>query len=164
MSEIKVFKYEIGGKQYTQQALVWGQIKKIKNLLSGTKFAGELNVMSIIDVLEDKMPAAVAIVLKEDGKPLKEKNIEELANGFEDVLELETMVDIIDDFFLCNRIGSLLQKLKTVFGKLLPEIDLTSLTDQSQVSQKEISPSESKSSGDSAQENADHTSNSATEK
>ena len=164
MSEKKLFEYEIGDTKFTQQPLVWGQIKQLKNLLSGTKFTGDLNVMSIIDVLEDKLPAAVAIVLREEGKSPKEKDTEALANGFEDVLELETTVNVINDFFLCNRIGSLFQKLKTVFGNLLPEIDLTSLTDLTQVSPGETSQSEKKSSGDLPQESADHTSNDVTEK
>ena len=155
MSDKKEFSYEIGDNQYTQQALVWGQVKQLKNLLAGTKFEGDLDVMSIIDALEDKMPKAIAIVLRQPDTKLKEKNIDDLAEVFEEDLELETMVNVVEDFFLCNRMGLLLQKISKVFGSLTGSIDLTSLTEQLQVSPEEISPGAKRSSGDSHQKSAD---------
>ena len=157
MSEKKVFEYEIGGKKYTQEALVWAQIKQLKNLLSGTRMPEDLNVMSVIDTFEEAMPKAVAIVLREDGQKLKEKNIDDLAEMFEEHLELETMVDVVENFFLCNRIGSLLQKIGKVFGNLTNKIDLTSLTEQLQHSQKETSQKKTKSSGNTHRKKAAQT-------
>ena len=164
MSEKKVFKYEIGGVKYTQQALVWAQMKQLKNLLHGIKFEGGFDIMNLIDVLGDKLSRAVAIVLREDGKSLKEKDIDVLEESLDDALELEVVVGIVDDFFLCNRIGSLLEKLKKVFGNLIPEMDLTALTDQSPLSQEVTSQSRKKSSGDTPPKNAEPVSNTATEK
>ena len=117
--------YTIGGKKYTQKPLVWGQIKQLKDLMKGVEFPADVNVMSTIDALEDTLPKVVAIVLREDGKTLKQKDVDALAASCDEHLELETIVDIVEDFFLCNRTTLLFEKLKKVFGDLMPKVDLT---------------------------------------
>jgi hypothetical protein len=104
--------YEIGGRKFTQKKLVWGQVKQINNLVKGVQIpAAGWTPADLIDILGDKLPYAVAILIIEDNIPLKDKNVDELAGFIEGCAYLETILQVIEDFFDINPISSILEKL-----------------------------------------------------
>ena len=73
MEEKKVFEYEIGGKKYTQGALVLGQLEQLLPIAEGVTVQGDSEALEVIRLLGDKISTAIAIVLRADKEHLKDK-------------------------------------------------------------------------------------------
>ena len=69
------FVYEIGGKKYIQKPLVLGQIDQLIEFMQGIRLPVEISASSIIFVLGGKLSKAIAIILCEAGKHLKDKDV-----------------------------------------------------------------------------------------
>jgi hypothetical protein len=70
-----MYKYQIGDKTYVQKKLVLGQWRQLLDLLKGLSVPQDLDAREIVSVFGDKLPYAPAIVLVEEGKSLREKDI-----------------------------------------------------------------------------------------
>lgn len=119
--------YSINGKEYTQQSLVWGQVKQLRVLMEKVTWPGDLNPISFVDLLGEYFPEFAAIVLRESGKSLKDKNIEKLIEEFSEELSLDVSVKIVNDFFVCNPIDSLFSGLSGLLKKMNESLDQTNM-------------------------------------
>jgi len=111
-------RYEFGGKVYVQNKLVWGQVKQLSTVVKDISFEGELTVQYLIDLLGDKLSSALAIVLVEEGKSLKDKDIAVLSEEIENTIPVDVLFQVIEDFFICNPIAFLLEKLSGMMEKV----------------------------------------------
>ncbi len=148
MTENKVFEYTIAGKKYTQQTLVLGQFMQLTKLLRGVEFDDNAGPIELMNNIGNKLPGAIAIVLKKEDQDLKDKNIEEFTSQLEFEINTETSIKILEDFFLCNPIALLLERLTGTIEKLTEAIEQTGLKNSASLSPGETSPEEKKSSGD----------------
>ena len=149
------FEYDIGGRKFKQKPLVLGQVKQLIAVLKGLVLPSELNVMSLIESLDEKITQALAILLIENGVSLKEKNVSEVQEFLDENLELKTIVGVINDFFDCNPIASISEALIGLTTKIQEKMYQTTLLTKSVPSlPKEILPKEMISSGDTPLESA----------
>lgn len=108
MENIK--KYQIGDKTYTQGPLVLGQIRQLVTLLEGMEIRWSGGIKEIIAALGDKLTPALAIVLTEEGKSPRYKDIAALAAELEFTMTPDDLFSVIDDFFALNPVSSLLER------------------------------------------------------
>lgn len=117
-----MYEYEVNGKLYRQKPLVLGQIKQLIVFLGNLAFpaieSAEAEIGMIIGILGDRLPHALAIVLTEDGIPLKEKNLENMAAEIESTFDIAITMRIVEDFFDCNPIASLFDRVTLGMQKL----------------------------------------------
>lgn len=141
-------RYTIGGKIYTQKALVLGQLMQLSRLLSGVAFTASPNVNDIIISLGNRLPLALAIVLIPDGVQVKDKDISAIAESIEYVIDPETALKVVNDFFDCNPVNSLLEQLIGMSERIQAAMQRTNGGGSSAPLQEEISQSMMTSSGD----------------
>jgi hypothetical protein len=110
MSIIKK-EYTFDGKIWLQQTLKIGQYRQIISLLEGIEVPDNLDAGSLLLALKDKIHLALAIILNPEGISLKDKNIDELALELEFTLYPEDLFMVLNDFFDCNDLTSLLKNL-----------------------------------------------------
>lgn len=144
-------KYQIGGKTYIQRPLVLGQIKQLMALLRGVVIPAGITALGIIELLGDRLPEAAAIVLTEEGKSPRNKDMPRLAEETEFALNAEQILEIVEGFFLLNPLSSLLSRLAGMMESLpevltMPSARLSSL---SSLSAPETSASKTELSGES---------------
>jgi len=150
--------YEIGGKKYIQRTLVLGQIKQAREVLSGIVMPSNLTVQDILMALEDRLPLALAIVLTPEGESPRGKNIQSLAEELEFAIEPEQAVEVIEDFFICNPVASVSERLLGMVKKVREMVaKKTGSTSSASSLPEETSPEETPSSGDTPLENASPT-------
>lgn len=119
MTEKKEYTYQIGDKKYIQRKLVLGQIRQLTSLLDGTVISGDKSdVAHWIRILDDKIHLALAVVLTEEGASLMDKDIYKSAKKIEFSIEPEQVTEVIEDFFVCNPIASLLQRLEGTISRI----------------------------------------------
>jgi len=120
MEQEKVeFKYTIGERVFKQSQLVLGQIQQLQNLIKDVIIPEDVTVSQIIGILGDKLPLAIAIVLREaNGAPLKDKDYVALSNEISFDMTVEQTVEIIENFFDCNQISSLLKRVQGLGEKI----------------------------------------------
>ncbi len=146
------FVYDIDGVKYKQTPIVLGQAIQLSKELAGLD--GMIaDLTSFINIVGDKLPTLMAIVLTPEGVRAKDKDIAELAEMFEGTVDLETTEQVISDFFVCNPITSLLERIEKatgiigeIAGKLMLKFFSTAYASSLQ---EATSPSEMTSSGDS---------------
>ena len=148
-------KYDIGGKVYVQRPLVLGQTRQLLRVLDGLALPGNLEVRSLIETLGESLPAALAVVLTEEGKSPKDKDIEALAAELEFSITLEQTAQVIEDFFDCNPLPSLLDKLTKAAGNIGAGMKATALKNSASSSPAETSAAGTESSGVSPTQSAD---------
>ena len=164
MSEAKT--YTIGGKTYVQRELVLGQWRQLKPLLDDLRFASQDNMMlSLLQVLEDKgrLEAVVAVLITEEGMIVENKSVGRLAEKLKWSLTPDLAGEILNDFFTCNPVASIVERLGTVLDKIGHVVAMrtmlakTPLTKSAASSRGETSAAGIESSGDSLPGNASHT-------
>jgi hypothetical protein len=150
-------KYEIGGKTYVQRTLVLGQTRQLLGVVRFIKLPGDLEIRSLIEALGPHLPGVLAVVLTEEGKSPRDKDLEVLAAELEFSITLEQTAQVIEDFFSCNPLPSLLDKLTQAAGKISAKIGKpkTESNPSASSSQAETSAAGTESSGDSPQPSAD---------
>jgi len=119
------FKYTIGDKVYKQTPLVLGQIQQLTNLIKNLELPTEITPLSLITSLGDKLPTAIAIVLKDPNIPLKNKDLGTFADEIMFELSTEDTLQVIEDFFSCNQISSLLEKINGTVIKITESLNQT---------------------------------------
>jgi hypothetical protein len=160
MTEVR--RYEIDGKTYLQRSLVLGQIRQLMTVLEGLTIPPDVTVPALIDLLGAKLPEALAVVLTEEGKSPRDKNLAALAAELEFSLPIETACEVVEDFFACNPVAALLDRLTGTMGAIGGLLGSGS-TRRSSSSVTAISPSGTASSGDSPRPSASPTSSTAGE-
>jgi hypothetical protein len=141
------FQYEINGKKYTQQELVLGQWQQLLKFLKGKEMPKMLSPRHVVEELGDDICEAIAIILREEGKHLKDKNIKELAKEIQFSIKPKLSLKIVKDFFVCNHLGSIMDEVAQEIMEILNQTTPI-LQKSSSSSAEETSPSEIKSSGD----------------
>lgn len=100
---METVKYVINGKVYFQRPLVVGQIGQLGEFLEGLSLpSGNLGTAGIVKLLGNKLPRAVAIILHEEGKLLKDKDVEQLEEEFREHLEHQIALKVVTDFLEFN--------------------------------------------------------------
>jgi uncharacterized protein YerC len=145
------YKYEINGKTYVQKKLVLGQDQQLINVLKTIRIPKGAGTGELILALDDKIPLVMAILLMEEGQSVKGKDLEQIAKAFDFEMEIEMVVQVIDDFFVCNPIALLWERLQNMMlaGKEKMSKMGENSTNSSSSSQAETSPSATPSNGDS---------------
>lgn len=108
----KKYKYEIDGKKYIQEPLVLGQFEQLMPIMEGKSLVFEgKKTLEIVQALGDKLPRAIAIVLKEEGKSLKDKDLDAFEAEVKFAINIDQTLEVVSHFFLCNPPTSLIEKL-----------------------------------------------------
>lgn len=118
-----MIEYDIGGKKYIQKPLVLGQLQQLLKLLEGIKIDTP-TPMGIVTALGEKLHKALAIVLIPDGVSVKDKDIEALADELAFEADIDVAVKVIEDFFACNNLGLLLQRVAKVIEGIAEQMRL----------------------------------------
>lgn len=155
-----MYKYTIGSKTYVQKPLVLGQIRQLAKYLRGLSLPKSRNVFEIVETLGDQLPIAFAIVLTEENGSVKDKDLEKIAEEIDFLIDWETTVKVIEDFFACTPIFSIMARIGEALKKTGVEIQLKTLQSSSPA---ETSPNETQSSGDSLQPSVSDLQNNAPE-
>ena len=143
------FLYEISGRRFTQRRLVWGQFLQVRQLFQAIKGRAAGAAGDLIDMLGPQVPRFAAIVLCEEGKPLAQKDLEELTAHIEEHLDAPTAVRVVSDFLECTPIASDLSELTKLAAALGEQMAKTIRSSASSApSPEETSPEETPSSGD----------------
>lgn len=116
-------RYEFGGKVYTQEKLVWGQVRQIASALKGVSFTGEMSVAGLIDMVGDKLSSVLAIVLTEEGTSIKDKDLTVLAEEIEASIPIDMLMQVVEDFFICNPMALVLEKLTGLVGGVQKQVE-----------------------------------------
>lgn len=122
MSEVKEFNYDIGGKTYTMLSLRMGQVHQLLDLLKDQEIPDELTVASLFATLGPKLKEAIAIVLHVPDVRLQDKNIAELADEIAFEITPEQEMEIIEDFFDCTPISSILERMSGMVEKITEKL------------------------------------------
>ena len=158
--------YEIGGKKYSQKKLVLGQIRQLlclmkeSGLLKGKEILipTKISTKDLVDFLSEKgemLSRWIATILRENGIPLIEKNLEAMSSEIDFSIEPEQAMEVIRDFFDFLNLTSLSEKLATMMAEIENKImEQIGSKKPASYSPEEISPSETLSSGDSQSKNA----------
>jgi hypothetical protein len=136
--------YTINGNTYTQKKLVLGQISQLTALMKGLVFSGT-DAMAIIGALGDKLPEAIAIVLRKEGEALADKDMTSVLRDVNEI-DIPEAVQIVADFFDCNPIHSLLESVNGIVAAI--QRSTSGLMKSSAPSQPETSQSTTQSSGE----------------
>jgi hypothetical protein len=149
------FQYMIGGRKYTQAPLVLGQVQQLIALLRDekTRIPANLAPWSVMELLGDKLSEGIAIVLTEDAKHLKDKDLDALATEIRFSIRPADLFKVVEDFFDCNPIASDIKDIGEAIKRISEKIPPGSPMPSSP-SATETSAKETRSSGDSPQENA----------
>jgi hypothetical protein len=148
------YKYQINGKTYVLKKMVLGQMRQLIEVLKTIRISEGMGTAGLIAALGDKLPIALAIVLTEEGKPIKDKNLKEMAEEIEFNIDLDLAVQVIDDFFALNPIASLWEKIQGLLEGIGKKMTKTDSTNSSSPSAVGTSPKEMPLSGDLPSTNA----------
>lgn len=144
--------YEIGGKKYRQEKITPGQAEQLWDLFKGldpASFPTDLNPGAIYKALGPDLYKSIGIILREDGKERWwEKDLDAMAETLKWQMSVETGVEIVNDFFVCNQISSLSASLNAFAANLIRSaMGKTPSQPLSSSSPEEISDAETKSDG-----------------
>jgi hypothetical protein len=145
MEERKEFKYTIGDKVYLQRKLVLGQVNQILDLIKGLEIPQNATIMDLVTVLGDKISYAVGILLiPADLDHLKHKNLHTVVEDIQFDISPEQTLEVIEDFFDCNPISLLLNRVNEIVEKMGEKLNQkkaeTEQKNSVQSSQEETSP------------------------
>ncbi len=141
------FTYEIDGRKFIQRPLVLGQLRQLLSVLKTVEIPGDANAVGLIDACGDRLPEALAIVLTEEGSSLKDKNIAALADMLSFSVTPELALQVIEDFFSCNPVSSLLERLTGTIARATANLTPIGSMASSLSSAAATSPDETRSSG-----------------
>jgi len=141
-------KYTINGKIYVQKPLVLGQWEQLIPMLDKFNFT-EFTAPGIIREMGSEIYEAAAIVLIPEGVKIKNKDIGALVEELSEEMSVEALMEVVGDFFLYNRISSLVSKFNSLTDLIIENIKALliktnpGLTKSSENSAAETSQSES---------------------
>jgi hypothetical protein len=141
--------YAIGDKAWQQRPLVLGQVKQLLDVLKGLEIPEGVGPTEIIGILGDRLPLALAIVLTEKGKSPRGKDLSAAAGELEFSITPEQILEVIADFFSCNPLSSVLERLAGLMDDLGRTMATTKIGSPKSASSSapETSPGATESSG-----------------
>jgi hypothetical protein len=141
--------YMIGGVEYVQYPIVLAQLRALLPLIQEINFSDDMSPLDIVNALGDKLSKALAIVLIEKDSNVKEAlgAMASRSSKIECAISLEQTLEVIEDFFACNRVSSLVERLGSMMRKLGSQIGEETSKKSSGDSPGETSPKGRKSSG-----------------
>ena len=107
----KQLEYAVNDKLYIQKPLVLGQIGQVTELVRDIEIPESINSHDLITLLGNKLPAAVAILLTPVGTKMKDKDTPALTEEFQEYMDIETAMEVMDHFLSLNPIASVIEKL-----------------------------------------------------
>lgn len=110
-------KYTINGKTYVQKPLVIAQAMQMDRLLEGVEIF-DLSPISILRALKEKLPTAMAIVLTPIEEKIQGKNLSALEDEFTENLDIDTALQVAEDFFIFNPISSISSRFRGLIGTI----------------------------------------------
>jgi hypothetical protein len=154
-----MIEYEIGGKKYFQKPIVLGQISQIESFLTKNNIPLGEGPEALIRFMGSKLSEGLAIVLQEEGVPLKDKDLSKLADDLAFTVDFETALKIVTDFFVCNPTNSILEKLGGAIGSIKRAVMIRTILSEnlSASSAEATSQKETISSGDTPSQTANPT-------
>ena len=153
---VTIKKYLIGEKKYEQRPLVYGQVRQLQEVLEGLRLTAAFDRAQLLSALGDRVALALAVVLIPEGGSPRGKDLPALADEIEFAITPEQVFQVVDDFFTCNPIASLLVRLKGMIENIREKVK-TGLTKPSASSLEETSHGETESSGAAPLEKPSHT-------
>ncbi len=150
------FKYTIGDKRYCQRPLVMGQVDQLLEVLESAPIKNVLSAWDIKKSLGENLYLCLAIVLIEEGKTARRTmdELRALADEIRWSIDPETEVEVIENFFDCNPVARIMERLPELQKGLVKKLLETAFVTPLSASQKETSPGETPSSGDSRPDSA----------
>ncbi|NPU84373.1 MAG: hypothetical protein HPY65_07775 [Syntrophaceae bacterium] len=116
-------RYLINDKTYVQTPLVLGQVRQLLEVLKDFRLPEEFTAPQLMELLgPDRLPAALAVVLTEEGKSPRDKDIAALAADLEFSITAEMALQVVNDFFACNPISSLLAGMRGALGSMMTNL------------------------------------------
>lgn len=118
--------YEIGGRTFTLSEMKLGQEQQLSRLLViaiGDRPESALESAAIWHGMHSKV---LAIALAEEGVSLRDKNIDALAAFFEEELTGQQAADMVEDFFGCIPVTSVMNHMAaglTGLGAVKPAME-----------------------------------------
>lgn len=151
------YEYKIGGRTYIQRPLVLAQYHQLLEMLREVQIPAALDVRALVAALDADVSHLVAVVLTP--APLwrrltglypspKRKNIEALAARIEFAATPEQIIEVVEDFFVCNPLHWILDRLILAAGTFKKQILETASKSSASSSPAETSPAATRSSGD----------------
>ncbi|MDD3847184.1 MAG: hypothetical protein PHC90_12615 [Syntrophorhabdaceae bacterium] len=107
----KQFTYEINGTTYIQRPLVLGQIKQLSNVLENISVSMLTDETAMAKLLVNNISPVIAVVITKEGVRLQDKDIEAFSGEIEFAIDAETVTRVVQDFFVCNPVASIYEKL-----------------------------------------------------
>jgi hypothetical protein len=115
-------KYQIGDKIYIQRPLVLGQWRQLNEVAKEVILPDNLDVKSLLAAFGSRLFSALAVIVTEEGRSPRDKDIESLAGEIEFGVTPEEALEIISHFFILNPIHSLLENLQGMVGEIAARI------------------------------------------
>lgn len=107
------YSYTINGKNYTQKPLVLGQIIPLFSILQNKDFT-DLSPLALLMTFGESLPRCIAIALVPEGEEISARDLDAMEREFANYLSIDTALQIITDFFLCNPISLLSEKFRAM--------------------------------------------------
>jgi hypothetical protein len=114
--------YIVGGRNYVQEPLVLGQWKQLLTTIKLPDDGKSISTQTIFSIIGENIVNVVAILLREEGKPLREKGVEELAENIGFEMSIDTATEVLDDFFLMNDIGLIMKAIEGLMDKITDQV------------------------------------------
>ena len=121
----KIFHYTFGNQEFTQRKLKLIQIQQLTELLESLG-AISLEPRDIMAVLGKRSAEVCSIVLCEANTSLEDKDIDELRKCLSNSMEMEDVLDVFKDFFICNPLDSTFIELAKSVNRGVGGISATS--------------------------------------
>jgi len=109
-------KYTIDNKVYVQKPLLLGQWRQLIGIIKDIKIS-TFDTVGLIIALGNDIHKAIAVLLTEEGKHPKDKDVDALAKELDFAVTSEQIPEIIEDFLDITPTASLIEKLTGAFQK-----------------------------------------------
>lgn len=108
--------YTIGDHAFEQRKLVWGQELQIRELFRDLNqgLTDQQQGIDLLQVLEPVLPRFCAIVLREPGKLLREKDLADLTAYLEETIDTATAAAVVNDFLACTPLAETLEAMTSL--------------------------------------------------
>lgn len=122
-NDVTEYIYDIGGQKYRQEELVWGQVEQLLDIIKDLRLSA-FTTPAIVAALGEKISEAVAVVLIPADTTItaKTRDIKGLANELRFVLKPDQIIQVVEDFFACNPIPSLLERVSGAVETIRPKL------------------------------------------
>ncbi len=112
-------KYTIGKVVYIQRPVVLAQLTQLIELIpDDVDITGIKGPNDVIAFLGEALAEGMAIVLCPEDDNLKDKDIAAIKTELMETLDIPTAVKVIEDFFGCNQVSSLVERVGSLMDMM----------------------------------------------